>query len=99
MPEMSRRKAIGSVAASLLAGGALSSAGAQTPRSGGVKEMTLEEFKAMEGPEAASGLFSGMNCGSFTRCHKRMRAEQGIWIPELVPVFAKLDAMLASDRG
>ncbi|NRA95484.1 MAG: hypothetical protein HRU14_04675 [Planctomycetes bacterium] len=99
MREMSRRSAIGSVAASLLAGGALGSAGGQAPPAGGVKEMTLEEFKAMEGSEAASGLFSGMRPGSFTRCHKRMRVEQGIWIPELVPVFAKLDGLLGNDRG
>lgn len=99
MRDMTRRKAMGSVAASLLAGGALASASGQTPRAGDVQEMTLEEFKALEGPEAAVGLFAGMGRGSFTRCHKRMRVEQGIWIPELVPVFAKLDAMLGDDRG
>lgn len=27
-------------------------------------------------------------------CHRRIRAETGIWIPELVPIFKKLDRVL-----
>lgn len=36
-------------------------------------------------------LFSGKGMDA---CHRKIRAETGIWIPELEPVFKKLDQIL-----
>ena len=103
MDRISRRTAIGSVAASALVGlGA--KAGAEKPKSPPnpktperpVKPMTLEEFQQMDTPIAVDDLFTHMEGHTFMNCHKDMREKHGIWIPELVPVFEKLDAMRAA---
>ena len=93
MGKMSRREAIGSVAASLVAGSALTSGPMHGFRTTGATSMTLEDFQALNGPGSVAQLFSHMKCTSLSKCHETMREEHGIWIPELVPVFQQLDAM------
>ena len=103
MDRISRRSALGSLAASALVGlGAR--AGAEKPKpqpnpkkpERPVKPMTLEEFQQMNVPIAVEDLFNQIEGHTFMKCHKEMREKHGIWIPELVPVFEKLDAMQAA---
>ena len=93
MGEMSRRKAIGSAAAALMASTARGSEPAPGLRTGGASSMTLADFRALNGSGSLPELFSHLKCGSFSRCHEEMREVHGVWIPELVPVFEQLDAM------
>ena len=95
MREISRRRAIRTVAASLLAGTAVSSLRGHSLRTGGASAMTLKEFQSLNGVGSVAQLFSHLKCGTFTKCHEEMRKEHGVWIPELVPVFKKLDALAA----
>ena len=93
------------MAASLIAGttiastlhAATASAAPAAPASPGQPSgtMTLDEFLAKEGPAGGDGLLARLDCHTFSACHQRMHEEHGVWIPELVPVFAKLDAMRA----
>jgi hypothetical protein len=64
---------------------------------GEFKKMSLEQFKSGKGlvPAEFESLLSRINGGSFMECHTKIYEETGIWIPELVPVFEKLDTMLA----
>ncbi len=104
MDKISRRKALGSVAASALVGLASSRAKAENPQprpeprnsERPVKPMTLEEFKRMDTPIAVEDLFRHGEGHTFMMCHKDMREKHGIWIPELVPIFEKMDAMRAA---
>ena len=103
MDRISRRKALGSVAASALVGlGAKAKAENPKPQPipkksrRPVKPMTLEEFQRMDTPIAVEDLFRHGEGHTFMMCHKDMREKHGIWIPELVPVFEKLDAMRAA---
>lgn len=57
--------------------------------------MTLDDFLAMDMP-GEKDLTERLDCQTFTKCHDKMRAQHGIWIPELVPVFEKLDALRAT---
>ena len=57
-----------------------------------------EEFKSMEIPDSAGPILARMDCSNFSMCHEKIREESGIWIPELVPVFEKLDALRANPR-
>jgi hypothetical protein len=52
----------------------------------------LKEKLASHDVEKVLGL---LNAGTFGDCHTAIYKETGIWVPELVPVFQKLDAMLA----
>lgn len=61
-----------------------------------VRKMSLEEFQATKDTPAVEALISQLNGGSFMQCHTAFFAETGIWIPELVPVFQKLDAALVT---
>ena len=58
-------------------------------------KLTLKQFKSREVPDEVDTLLSMFNGGSFMECHQAIREATGIWIPELVPVFQKLDSMLA----
>ncbi|MEJ1969320.1 MAG: hypothetical protein WDN03_11915 [Rhizomicrobium sp.] len=40
-------------------------------------------------------IVSKLNFGTFGECHTAIFKETGIWVPELVPVFQRLDALLA----
>ncbi len=58
--------------------------------------LTLQDFLARgESPEVHA-LIGKFNGGPFMCCHTAIFAETGIWIEELVPVFQRLDAHLAS---
>ena len=109
MRNISRRKAIRTVAASLAATASTAALGAKAqgqvageapfavkpaPDGKAAPVMTLEEFQTLNGTGSVARLFGKLKCGSFTKCHKAMRRDHGIWIPELVPVFAKLDTMV-----
>lgn len=99
MSKMSRRAAMGTMTATVMAGlGSKAVADQPTKQQpdGPVKPMTLEEFKQMNTPEATEDLFKHVEGHTFSMCHKQMAEEQGIWIPELVPVFEKLDQMRAA---
>jgi hypothetical protein len=61
-----------------------------------IRRLTLEEFTAEKGPEGLEQLMGMINGGSFMQCHTEIAQATGIWIEELVPVFQKLDAMLAT---
>lgn len=57
------------------------------------RQMSLEEFMAEAGGEEINRLLPRLNGGTYSACHVAFYEATGIWIPELVPVFAKLDAM------
>ena len=108
MKRVSRRDMLGSAAASVVAGIGLVKGGgtafggttsappsptqASTGRQPPLRTMTLEEFRALDQQEV-DRVLSMMDCPTFACCHERVREETGIWIPELVPVFDKLDAL------
>jgi|GEM_PF-3315577 hypothetical protein len=107
--KMSRRAALGSVAATATAlvglGAKPSAAEPATAKPGPglgkterpVTPMTLEEFQRMNSPVGVEELFSHVEGHTFMMCHRDMKEKHGIWIPELVPVFEKLDAMRAKN--
>ncbi|MHC5012454.1 MAG: hypothetical protein ACYTG6_16175, partial [Planctomycetota bacterium] len=72
---------LGSAAASVVAGIGLAWGGGG--RRGPVREMTLAEFNALEGPDI-DRVLSKVDCTSLSCCHEKVRDEMGIWIPELV---------------
>ncbi len=82
---------------SALAGKALAGtapAGSPSALKGTGADMTLAEFRELNGPGSVAELFTHMRGENktFDMCHRRLRDEQGIWIPELVPIFRDLDA-------
>lgn len=105
MSEISRRKVLGASIASSVAVVAgkvsASEAGAsgQSLKSNGNESMTLEEFRALNGPGAVPRLMREMDCDFLAQCHKKMKNEHGIWIPELVPIFEEIDARSHPDRS
>jgi hypothetical protein len=58
------------------------------------KKLSLEQFKATREPAGVEAILSRLNGGSFMKCHQMIFEQTGLWIPELVPVFQKLDAAL-----
>jgi hypothetical protein len=58
------------------------------------RRLSLDEFKAMKDTPGVEAIAASLNGGTFMECHTRFYASTGIWIPELVPVFRKLDAAL-----
>jgi hypothetical protein len=61
-----------------------------------VQRMSLAEFADRRVEDDLGNILSRLNGGSFMECHKLIAAETGIWIEDLVPVFQKLDAALAT---
>jgi hypothetical protein len=57
--------------------------------------LTLEEFRNLKQAPEIQAILGKLNGGTFMECHQKIFASTGIWIPELVPVFEKLDATLA----
>ena len=51
------------------------------------------ELKSISGFEQLLGRFNG---GSFMECHEAVYKATGVWIEELVPVFQRFDALLAT---
>lgn len=61
-----------------------------------LKKLSLEKFKSSRiVPHQVESLLGQFNGGSFMKCHQLIREQYGVWIPELVPVFQRLDAALA----
>ena len=63
-----------------------------------VKKITLNEFKEMKQSAAVEKIASSLTAGRFMECHTQFYAATGMWIPELVPVFQKLDAHTCHQR-
>jgi hypothetical protein len=59
-------------------------------------KLSLQEFLGREESPEVKALIGTFNGGSFMCCHTHIFLETGIWIDELVPVFQRLDAHLAS---
>lgn len=59
-----------------------------------VRKVSLSEFREMKDTPSIEKIIGALNGGSFMQCHTAFYAATGIWIPELVPVFQKLDAGL-----
>ncbi|MCP5059223.1 MAG: hypothetical protein GY937_21160 [bacterium] len=59
-----------------------------------VQKLSLKEFEATKGIPAIEAVLDRMNGGTFMDCHTAFFEATGIWIPELVPVFQRLDAGL-----
>ncbi|MES2155531.1 MAG: hypothetical protein V4510_10390 [bacterium] len=57
--------------------------------------MSLDEFLRKAGSADVNKLMTRITGGSYSGCHNCFYQATGIWIPELVPVFQKLDAMMA----
>jgi hypothetical protein len=64
---------------------------AKRTKSAAPKSKLTPEVKAV----IRNALFAGKGMGD---CHIMLRETKGIWIPELVPVFKKLDKMLGLPR-
>ncbi|MFP6675434.1 MAG: hypothetical protein VB878_10200 [Pirellulaceae bacterium] len=102
MDKMTRRAVLSSVATTAVVGlgakTAVAKLNQQSPskQAANVKSMTLQEFREMNMPVAVDDLFNQIEGHTFMMCHEEMRKKHGIWIPELVPVFEKLDAVRAA---
>ena len=60
----------------------------------------LDELKTFKLPLAVAKMVKrdALNGKGFEACHKTIRAQSGVWIPELNPIFKKLDRMLGLPR-
>jgi hypothetical protein len=56
--------------------------------------LSLEEFKAMKINPDVDKILGSINGGSLMDCHLQVYAATGIWMPELTPIFQKMDALL-----
>jgi hypothetical protein len=95
MDKTTRRSAIGAIAATAVVGAGVGAQAQGEGRRPPVKKLTLAEFREMKEPADIEAVLNRLNGGTFMDCHVRIREETGIWIPELVPIFQKLDAKLA----
>jgi hypothetical protein len=59
-------------------------------------KLSLKEFLGRDESAEVKALIGTFNGGSFMCCHTQIFLETGIWIDELVPVFQRLDAHLAT---
>jgi len=59
-------------------------------------EIPLSKLKGYKLPPEVARLVRKdvLNGKGFEACHKLIRKESGIWIPELDPIFKELDRML-----
>lgn len=60
------------------------------------QRLTLREFQQEDVLRHVADMVGSINGGTFMGCHKALFEATGIWIDELVPVFQKLDAALAT---
>ena len=63
-----------------------------TPKN--AQKLSLAEFLKKGDDEAIGKLMGRFNGGTYMACHVAFYEATGIWIPELVPVFQKMDAMV-----
>ena len=95
MKKMTRRASLGLMGAAVTSALAGKASASPKPKLRGTgSDMTLAEFRAMNGPGSVAELFTHMRGQdkTFAMCHRRLREEQGIWIPELVPIFGEIDS-------
>ena len=59
------------------------------------QEMSLDDFLSKAGDAEVNKLMERFNGGTYMACHVAFYEATGVWIPELVPVFQKMDAMTA----
>ncbi len=60
-----------------------------------LQTLSLKEFMGRRETGEIEEVLSKLNGGSFMDCHVAIFEQTGVWIPELVPVFQRLDAALA----
>jgi hypothetical protein len=59
------------------------------------KKMTIQDLLTQKLKDHdIERVLGKLNAGAFGDCHTQIHKETGVWIPELVPVFERLDAML-----
>ncbi|RVN34502.1 hypothetical protein [Sinorhizobium meliloti] len=58
--------------------------------------LTLDEFMRTAGRKDQNDIYPMIRTGTYSGCHVAFFEATGIWIPELVPVFQKMDAMLVT---
>ena len=63
-----------------------------TPKN--ARKMSLDEFLKQKDDETVQKLMGRFNGGTYMACHVAFYEATGIWIPELVPIFQKMDAMV-----
>ena len=61
-----------------------------------LQRQTLDEFKALQVPSDVEALVGKINGGSLMDCHLALYKATGIWMPELVPIFQKMDALIVA---
>lgn len=62
------------------------------------KKLSIDQFKAYKIPAEVNAILSKVNGGSLMCCHKLVYEATGIWIPELVPIFQKMDALIVTQN-
>ncbi|MDB5431341.1 MAG: hypothetical protein JWP35_2457 [Caulobacter sp.] len=59
------------------------------------KKMTIKSLLAEHVSADIAAVLGKLNHGTFGDCHTAIFKETGVWVEDLVPVFQKLDALLA----
>ena len=60
-----------------------------------VQKLSVKDFLSTKESPNVEAILGKLNGGTFMECHTAFFEATGIWIPELVPVFQRLDAGLA----
>lgn len=60
-----------------------------------IQILSLKEFQSTKGASDIEAVLGKLNGGTFMECHTAVFESTGVWIPELVPIFQRLDAALA----
>ena len=60
------------------------------------RKVSLDEFMKLPLPGGIHDLLQHFNGGSFMDCHRLVYEATGVWVDELVPVFQRFDAMVAT---
>jgi hypothetical protein len=59
------------------------------------RKLTIADFLSTKEAPELERVLDKLNGGTFMDCHTAVYEATGLWIPELVPVFQRLDAALA----
>ena len=59
------------------------------------RKLTIQELLKHKLSPQIEAVLGELQHGTFGDCHTAIYEATGTWVPELVPVFEKLDAMLA----
>ena len=68
------------------------------PKMAKAKLLSLQEFKAVKMPAEIQAILGQVNGGSLMECHRKVYEATGIWMPELTPIFQKMDALLMTRK-